>query len=136
MATYQQHGAPRGRQIIGGYPPAQDVIYPSVNSTSTFETKVAEDPRHISRTPSPTPSELKELKTGAIDWKTVSNWRFWIRKEWICASVFRSSFPASSSENAGYYVIFIVILVITALVTLYHKQIVEWLTPVTLWLHE
>ena len=49
---------------------------------------------------------------------------------------FRSSFPASSSENAGYYVIVTVILVITALVTLYHKQIVEWLTPVTLWLHE
>lgn len=36
----------------------------------------------------------------------------------------------------GYYVLFVVILVITALVTLYHKQIVGWLTPVTRWLHD
>ncbi len=40
--------------------------------------------RDISRTPSPTPSEAKELKTGAFDWETLGKWRFWIRKEWIC----------------------------------------------------
>jgi len=38
------------------------------------------------RTPSPTPSEQKELSSGAIDWKTLMNWRFWLRREWLCAS--------------------------------------------------
>lgn len=38
------------------------------------------------RTPSPTPSELRGMKSGVIDWKTLSNWRFWIRKDWICTS--------------------------------------------------
>jgi hypothetical protein len=38
------------------------------------------------RTPSPTPSEKKELGKGAIDWKAMMNWRFWIRREWLCTS--------------------------------------------------
>jgi len=38
--------------------------------------------------------------------------------------------------DTGYYVALVVILVLTALMTLYHKQIVDWLTPVTRWLHE
>ncbi|KAF8630557.1 hypothetical protein AX17_005369 [Amanita inopinata Kibby_2008] len=71
------------------------------------------------RTPSPTPSEAQALKSGTLDWKTLSNWRFWIRKQW-----------------RWYYVALIIILVITALVTLYHKQIVHWLTPMTRWLHD
>ncbi|KAF9443820.1 hypothetical protein P691DRAFT_382491 [Macrolepiota fuliginosa MF-IS2] len=71
------------------------------------------------RTPSPTPSEQKELGSGAIDWKAMMKWRFWIRKEWI-----------------WYYIIIVIILVLTALMTLYHTQIVDWLTPVTKWLHD
>lgn len=50
--------------------------------------KTAEDVRQISRTPSPTPSEAKELTTGALDWKQIMNWRFWIRREWLCAFLF------------------------------------------------
>ncbi|KAG7085643.1 hypothetical protein E1B28_003190 [Marasmius oreades] len=72
---------------------------------------------NLTRTPSPTPSELKEMKSGAIDWKTMGNWRFWIRKEW-----------------AWYYVIVVVILVLAALITIYHKNIVDWLEPATRWL--
>ncbi|KAF9039593.1 hypothetical protein BDZ89DRAFT_1156808 [Hymenopellis radicata] len=75
--------------------------------------------RDLSRTPSPTPSEAKELKTGAFDWETLGKWRFWIRKEWI-----------------WYYVALVIICTLTALMTLYHKQIVEWLTPVTRWMHD
>lgn len=37
-------------------------------------------------TPSPTPSEQKELTSGAIDWKAMTKWRFWIRREWLCTS--------------------------------------------------
>jgi len=40
------------------------------------------------------------------------------------------------SVDTGYYVALVVILVLTALMTLYHKQIVDWLTPITRWLHE
>ncbi|KAF5350923.1 hypothetical protein D9758_010543 [Tetrapyrgos nigripes] len=73
----------------------------------------------LMRTPSPTPSEQKELGTGAIDWKSLLNWRFWLRREWL-----------------WYYVALVIIVTITALVTLYHEQIVHWLTPVTRWLHD
>lgn len=36
------------------------------------------------RTPSPTPSEAKELQHGAINWKAMRSWKFWFRKEWRC----------------------------------------------------
>lgn len=36
----------------------------------------------------------------------------------------------------GYYVALVIILVITALVSIYHKKIVDWLEPVTRWLFE
>ncbi|KAJ8519202.1 hypothetical protein ONZ45_g3857 [Pleurotus djamor] len=72
-----------------------------------------------SRTPSPTPSEARELKTGAIDWKAILNWRFWIRREW-----------------AWYYVIIIILVTITALVSIFHKEIVQWLRPAATWLHK
>lgn len=39
------------------------------------------------RTPSPTPSEQKELaRESMFDWKTMMSWRFWFRREWLCAS--------------------------------------------------
>ena len=43
---------------------------------------------------------------------------------------------APEPRYSGYYVAVVIILVITTLVTIYHKQIVDWLTPVTRWLHE
>ena len=43
--------------------------------------------RFIARTPSPTPSEQVLLeRQGLIDWQKMKNWRWWFRKEWICAS--------------------------------------------------
>lgn len=50
------------------------------------------------RTPSPTPSELKEMKTGAIDWKLISTWRFWLRREWLCAFLFHRHLSFSYSR--------------------------------------
>ena len=39
----------------------------------------------LTRTPSPTPEEAAELKqTGVFDWKAMSSWRYWIRREWLC----------------------------------------------------
>ncbi|KAJ2923115.1 hypothetical protein H1R20_g13977, partial [Candolleomyces eurysporus] len=83
---------------------------------------VDSDPRSdglMGRTPSPTPSELKELQTGAIDWAGLRSWRFWFRREWL-----------------WYYVALVVIIVLTALVSVYHKQIVRGLEPAARWLHD
>jgi hypothetical protein len=62
-------------------------LHEELPSPSTLETKHDEYSRQLNRTPSPTPSELRELGSGAIDWKRVTSWRFWIRKEWACSSL-------------------------------------------------
>lgn len=97
--------------------------------------------RDLSRTPSPTPSELKELKTGAIDWKALMNWRFWVRKEWICTllllfTLFLSMLKLLVLALVGWYVAAVIVTAVTVLVTIFHKEIVGWLTPATRWLHE
>ena len=73
------------------YPPNNSSMNPSPNSTNTAVTnatyynKAHENMNELrGQTPSPTPSELKELNTPLLDWKTLTNWRFWIRREWLC----------------------------------------------------
>ena len=46
--------------------------------------RVAVDVRTVNRTPSPTPSEAKELAKGVFDWSAMMKWRYWIRREWAC----------------------------------------------------
>ncbi|KAH9937921.1 uncharacterized protein BXZ73DRAFT_76540 [Epithele typhae] len=76
--------------------------------------------RAVTRTPSPTPSEAKELKkSGIFDWQAMSKLRYWFRKEW-----------------AWYYIIFIVCLVGAILFTVYHKTIVNRLRPAADWMHD
>ena len=49
--------------------------------------RVAVDVRAVNRTPSPTPSEAKELaKNSVFDWDAMLKWRYWIRRDWLCAS--------------------------------------------------
>ncbi|OCH86161.1 hypothetical protein OBBRIDRAFT_797454 [Obba rivulosa] len=74
--------------------------------------------REISRTPSPTPSELEELRKPPIDWKAMANWRFWIRREWL-----------------WYYAAFFIATVALILFTVYHEQIVNFLKPAATWMH-
>ncbi|KAF8589010.1 hypothetical protein K439DRAFT_1333757 [Ramaria rubella] len=69
------------------------------------------------RTPSPTPSEVKALTGSLFDVKKYMNWKFWARKDWII-----------------YYIIGAVGLVITILVSVYDKQIVNYLTPAGKWM--
>ncbi|TFK38388.1 hypothetical protein BDQ12DRAFT_110733 [Crucibulum laeve] len=126
MVSYSP--APQQDQF-SSYPPNASVVdlntpvgrtFPvdAYNNTNNVNLKNVEEARMTGRTPSPTPSELKEMKTGAVDWKGMMNWKFWFRREWL-----------------WYYVLLVVILVITALVSIYHTQIVTWLTPATQWLH-
>ncbi|PIL26646.1 hypothetical protein GSI_11271 [Ganoderma sinense ZZ0214-1] len=77
-----------------------------------------DDARAINRTPSPTPSEAKELQKGVFDWERMLSWRYWIRKEWI-----------------WYYLAFAISLAGIILFTVYHKQIVNWLMPAAHWMH-
>ncbi|KAF8654833.1 hypothetical protein AX16_003353 [Volvariella volvacea WC 439] len=100
------------------YPPLSRTLSSHTVNSSTTKT-VEIDLRDTIRTPSPTPSEARALKSGVIDWKSITNWRFWFRREWL-----------------WYYVALVIIVVVSALVTFYHEQIVDWLTPATRWLHD
>jgi hypothetical protein len=65
------------------------------------------------RTPSPTPSEADELsRTSALDWNKLKNPRFWFRREWL-----------------WYYVGTVLLTALVTVITIYHHQIVAWLTP-------
>ncbi|KAI0090208.1 snare associated Golgi protein-domain-containing protein [Irpex rosettiformis] len=88
---------------------SQTVTVPGIKKQGDVRVEV----RALSRTPSPTPSEQAELKkTGLFDWKAMAKWRYWFRREWL-----------------WYYVGTIIIVVITILFTVYHKQIVKALQP-------
>ncbi|KAH9831331.1 uncharacterized protein C8Q71DRAFT_881929 [Rhodofomes roseus] len=73
------------------YPPgASRISLDDDERTSPFKYAkggdAAVDMRATARTPSPTPSEAEELtKTSLFDWKAMSSWRYWIRKEWAYA---------------------------------------------------
>ncbi|CAK5263286.1 unnamed protein product [Mycena citricolor] len=115
-----------------GRPPpvdSQQSLYPpkgpfdrsntSFASSSNALSKSPADARNISRTPSPTPSEYKALDSGLFNREDLLKWRFWIRKEWI-----------------KYYIIGILVGAITALITIFHTQIVHYLIPMTNFLHQ
>lgn len=59
---------------------------PTAYPTPDAMNNLASDPvdRYgITRTPSPTPSEVRALTTHIIDYKKYGHWRFWAKKEWI-----------------------------------------------------
>lgn len=61
--------------------PAQ---FHKVNNYSTGDVSI--DMRQISRTPSPTPSEMTALsKNHLLDFEAMRSWKFWFRREWLCA---------------------------------------------------
>ncbi|PVG04057.1 hypothetical protein CPB86DRAFT_747201 [Serendipita vermifera] len=71
------------------------------------------------RSPSPTPSEIEDSKRGVVDWKKLLNWRTYAKVKYI-----------------PWFLALIVCIVLVALMTLYHKEIVHWLKPVADWMHE
>ncbi|KAF8147775.1 hypothetical protein K438DRAFT_1989470 [Mycena galopus ATCC 62051] len=105
-------------QAESQYPPT----FSSATTSSTGGFKhPADDLRAemgMSRTPSPTPSEAKMMNEPLFSMKQLTNWRFWIRKEWT-----------------KYYIIVGIILVLTALISIYDHQIVKALTRPTNWMH-
>lgn len=135
---YPAYGAPRP-QPNNDYPsssyPPNGPFNPSSVSSFNSTAKGQDDVRNISRTPSPTPSEAKALSDGFLTWKQISNWRFWIRREWLSATT--SLYPRSIiNALIAYYIVLTVILTLTTLISVYHHQIVVWLTPVTQWMHK
>ncbi|KIP11042.1 hypothetical protein PHLGIDRAFT_100340 [Phlebiopsis gigantea 11061_1 CR5-6] len=88
------------------------------NNYSTAD--VTLDMRQISRTPSPTPSEMTALsKKHLFDFQAMKTWKFWFRREWL-----------------WYYVFGVVTAIISVLFTVYHEQIVHWLQPAANWMHD
>ncbi|KAG6872127.1 hypothetical protein C0995_012705 [Termitomyces sp. Mi166 len=100
----QYYHQPLPNSSPGSSPPSRSPLqtpyaYDNDNNDTAYTPKTGEEARILVRTPSPTPSEAKELQTG-------------------------------------YYVILVIILVLVALITIFHKQIVFWLAPATRWLHD
>lgn len=76
------------------YPPPDmnpSVVYPQ-GSTAQFHKEsiystgdVSLNMRQISRTPSPTPSEMTALsKKHLFDFEAMKSRKFWFRREWLC----------------------------------------------------
>ncbi|KAF7328918.1 hypothetical protein MVEN_02521600 [Mycena venus] len=150
----------------GPFDPSSVSTFNSYNSTAkpnglndNYNTRMG---MGIARTPSPTPSEAKAMNEPLFSWSQLTNWRFWIRKEWTSACFSLDIFLATKRESpaasllksafAGslwkelflcfrralppqYYIAGAIIMTITALISIYHHQIVHALTPVTNWLH-
>ncbi|KAJ7736722.1 hypothetical protein DFH07DRAFT_985847 [Mycena maculata] len=104
------------------YPPGY-----SANSESALNmsTKMVDDPRDITRTPSPTLSEYNALN-GIKEQKTT--------KQKIRTSVPPFAFQRWSKETSEYYAIIAVILVAVILFSIFHTQIITVLQPFTNWL--
>lgn len=89
----------------------QETPSPSSESRTTQSTPISSDDEL-------TEEERVEYEKGILTWGKVRNWRFWIRKEWI-----------------WYYLAFVLIVVVVALMAFFHKSVstppplkmVEWL---------
>jgi hypothetical protein len=95
--TFNDTNRPTMISPVGASPQGQYPYPPSSynNSSNTFM-KAPDNVPRISRTPSPTPSEEAELtRTSFLDWKSLSNWRYWFRREWLCAFWVAVSFAFS-----------------------------------------
>jgi hypothetical protein len=57
-----------------------------------------------------TEEERVEYEKGILTWSKVRNWRFWIRKEWI-----------------WYYVAFVLIVIVVALMAFFHHSVSHYL---------
>lgn len=119
------------------YPPQVGEAWNShdLNSAKPYD-------RRISRTPSPTPSEARELRNtgmaGLIDWRAMMRPKWWLRKEWI--SVYNDRFSCNMHGShislLEYYIGAAIFGAISALITIFHTEIVHALRPYTDKLHE
>lgn len=84
MSSHDYHHTnPLPPSVEALYPPHQN--YAVAHSDLSYDSSSGPPQPVLHRwTPSPTPSEQKELGKGAIDWDAMINWRFWIRREWLC----------------------------------------------------
>lgn len=53
-----------------------------------------------------TEDELRQYEAGILTWDKAKNWRFWFRKEWT-----------------WYYVAFVLIIVLVALMAIFHHSV-------------
>jgi hypothetical protein len=87
------------------------------------------------RTPSPTPSEVEELRKPVVDLRSLANPKRFLTKK----NLRQYSFVAAPLKltltlyfiATAWTITLVVILVLVVLMSLYHRQIVDWLTPVS-----
>lgn len=70
------------------------------NSVSSHQTAVNADDEEL------TEEEREAYEAGVLTWSKCKNWRFWIRKEWI-----------------WYYVGFVLLVVLVALMAFFHSSV-------------
>jgi len=117
MSSYPEYRGRTSSDENYPYPPTKyNDPLPPMNAPVVV--KLTEDRQAINRTPSPTPSEVEALKTGALSWKAFRSWKFWFRKEWTV-----------------YYIIILIAALVTIFLAVYHTQIVKWLTPSANFIH-
>ncbi|ORX37300.1 hypothetical protein BD324DRAFT_439769 [Kockovaella imperatae] len=110
MASHQTAGNySSGQRYDQGAQPTHSKAY----SQSGFQPNVAYTAPI--RQPPPdelTAEELEAYERGIINWEKARNWRFWFRKEW-----------------KWWYVAFVFLVIIVALMAFFHKTIINWLEP-------
>lgn len=76
-------------------------------------------------------AEKEYLATGMINWKEMTSWKFWIRKEWWCEHTHAHPSMLGSSLiedlHLVYYLIFAAIAILVILMTLFHDQVSRFL---------
>ncbi len=82
------------------------------------------------------PSEAKQLRTdGLLNGRTLEIGDFGFEENgYVRLPFFHEEFI--SDFPLGYYVALGAIVILTALLLVFHTQIVDWLTPFSQWLHE
>lgn len=75
-------------------------------SEATATTSTSASPGRMTPQDELTEEERIEYEKGILTWGKVRNWRFWIRKEW-----------------KWYYLAFVLIVVVVALMTFFHHSV-------------
>lgn len=94
---------------------------------------------HISRTPSPTPSEIQALnQKGFVNWKSIFDRKqMWTKKRISAPSFPVVPFPPLHSSTCPViYISILVAAVLGGLFYFYHTQIVHAIQPAANWMHK
>ncbi|EJU04591.1 hypothetical protein DACRYDRAFT_62746 [Dacryopinax primogenitus] len=119
--SQSQQGQSQRQGLSPSRSPANGAQYDPRLYNTPYAGPGAESSMDVSRPEdlSPEDDDLDEDSASLIDFKKMMSWRFWLRKEWI-----------------PWYLIVIVLVVSTILMTVFHTQIVNWMKPAATWMRD